>query len=233
MKTGRNEPCACGSGKKTKHCCGKNDPGMAQSNRIGLIIGAIVVVAAVGVIASMRNETKRDPFSPFETSTAAPTETAAVAAPPVTSTAPADAPVAKPGPQPPGPAPAGKVWSPEHGHWHDKVETDPNVKIETTQLPAPAASAQPAVNIPKPNIPTPPGKVWSPEHGHWHDAATGVAPVTEIPAELESQMKPPGAPAAPAGMVWSEEHKHWHKSAGPTTATTTTSAPAPATTTNP
>lgn len=21
---------------------------------------------------------------------------------------------------PPGPAPAGKVWSPEHGHWHDK-----------------------------------------------------------------------------------------------------------------
>jgi hypothetical protein len=22
-------------------------------------------------------------------------------------------------PQPPGPAPEGKVWSPEHGHWHD------------------------------------------------------------------------------------------------------------------
>lgn len=24
-----------------------------------------------------------------------------------------------PAPQPPGPAPAGKVWSAEHGHWHD------------------------------------------------------------------------------------------------------------------
>jgi len=24
-----------------------------------------------------------------------------------------------PGPQPPGPVPAGKVWSTEHGHWHD------------------------------------------------------------------------------------------------------------------
>lgn len=23
-KTGRNEPCPCGSGKKYKHCCGKN-----------------------------------------------------------------------------------------------------------------------------------------------------------------------------------------------------------------
>lgn len=24
-----------------------------------------------------------------------------------------------PGPPPPGPAPQGKVWSYEHGHWHD------------------------------------------------------------------------------------------------------------------
>ncbi|HPR90006.1 MAG TPA: SEC-C metal-binding domain-containing protein, partial [Synergistaceae bacterium] len=23
-KTGRNDPCPCGSGKKYKHCCGKN-----------------------------------------------------------------------------------------------------------------------------------------------------------------------------------------------------------------
>jgi len=25
-----------------------------------------------------------------------------------------------PKPQPLGEAPAGKIWSPEHGHWHDK-----------------------------------------------------------------------------------------------------------------
>lgn len=248
MKTGRNEPCACGSGKKTKHCCGKSDPALATSNRIGLAIGAIVVVAAVAVIASMREGSKRDPFTPFESS--APTSTAtsstapavpAVATPAATATSPADVPEAKPGPQPPGPAPAGKVWSAEHGHWHDKVEANPWVNVQmipeggkpSSQAPSAAtpASAPATVNIPKPNVPTPPGKVWSAEHGHWHDAATGVAPVKEVPPEVESQLKPPGVPAAPAGMVWSEEHKHWHK-AGAATATTTTTT-APATTTSP
>lgn len=228
MKTGRNEPCACGSGKKNKVCCGKNDPGMATNSRLGLIIGAIVVVAVVAVIASMREGPKRDPFSPFDASTpapaSAPTDSAA------TSTAVTDAPVAQPGPQPPGPVPAGKIWSPEHGHWHDKVDTASNVKFETTQIPAASATAAAApANIPQPNVPTPPGKVWSPEHGHWHDAETGVAPAAEIPPDIEAQIKPPGVPSAPAGMVWSEEHKHWHK-AGAVTATTST---APAGTTNP
>ena len=50
--------------------------------------------------------------------------------------------------QPPGLPPPGKVWSEEHGHWHDV---------------GPGASTQP------PGLP-PPGKVWSEEHGHWHDA---------------------------------------------------------------
>lgn len=27
----------------------------------------------------------------------------------------------KPGPPPPGEAPAGKVWSYEHGHWHNAI----------------------------------------------------------------------------------------------------------------
>lgn len=228
MKTGRNEPCACGSGKKTKNCCGRNDAGMATNRRLGLIIGAIVVLAVVAVIASMREDSKRDPFSPFDASTPAPAPADAAA----TSTAVTDTPAAQPGPQPPGPAPAGKIWSPEHGHWHDKVETDSNVKIETTRIPAsPAATAAAApVNIPQPNVPTPPGKVWSPEHGHWHDVETGAAPVAEIPPDVEAQIKPPGVPSAPAGMVWSEEHKHWHKAEAVTATTATT---APATTTNP
>ena len=37
-------------------------------------------------------------------------------------------PMAAPGtltPQPPGPAPEGKVWSPEHGHWHDAPAVTP------------------------------------------------------------------------------------------------------------
>jgi hypothetical protein len=49
---------------------------------------------------------------------------------------------------------AGRVWSAEHGHWHDVAGTrDPG-----------------AASIPQPPGPAPPGKVWSPEHGHWHDA---------------------------------------------------------------
>jgi hypothetical protein len=236
MKSGRNEPCACGSGKKTKHCCGKNDPALAKSNRLGLGIIAIVVVAAVGVIASMREKPKADPFSPFETSKPAPTQTAAatpVTAPPAAT---ASAPVGRPGPQPPGPAPKGKVWNAEHGHWHDKAEANPWVKVETSGASGNTSSAvvqqgstAPA-KFPKPDMPTPEGMVWSPEHGHWHDKATGAAPPTQIPAEVQSQMRPPSAPAAPAGMVWSEEHKHWHKAGATSTAVTTTS---PATTTNP
>lgn len=46
-------------------------------------------------------------------------------------------------------APPGKVWSSEHGHWHD--------------APGPPREA-------------PPGKVWSEEHGHWHDAEGAPAP---------------------------------------------------------
>jgi hypothetical protein len=47
-------------------------------------------------------------------------------------------------PRPEGPAPPGKEWSEAHGHWHDIAGVSP---------PGPA----------------PPGKVWSEEHGHWHD----------------------------------------------------------------
>ncbi len=60
--------------------------------------------------------------------------------------------------RPPGPAPPGKVWSPEHGHWHDA-------------RPAPATPGQ--ALVPRPPGPAPPGKVWSPEHGHWHDTLPG------------------------------------------------------------
>ena len=56
--------------------------------------------------------------------------------------------VASPGAEQPDGAPPGKVWSVEHGHWHDA---------------ATGGSAPPGT--------APPGKVWSAEHGHWHDEA--------------------------------------------------------------
>ena len=52
-------------------------------------------------------------------------------------------------------APPGKVWSEEHGHYHD---INPS-----------SALPQQNLSIPRPEGPAPEGKVWSQEHGHWHD----------------------------------------------------------------
>ena len=49
--------------------------------------------------------------------------------------------------------PANRVWSEEHGHWHD-VNT-PHAK---NSMKRPLGAA-------------PKGKVWSEQHGHWHDVA--------------------------------------------------------------
>jgi hypothetical protein len=51
--------------------------------------------------------------------------------------------------------PPGRVWSPEHGHYHD---------VDGGETRSAARS------VPRPPGPAPPGKVWSPDHGHWHDA---------------------------------------------------------------
>ncbi len=60
----------------------------------------------------------------------------------------------------------GRVWSAEHGHWHN---------ADGTEL-----GSAPAANfVPQPPGPAPEGQVWSPEHGHWHDAVTGQAPTGE------------------------------------------------------
>jgi hypothetical protein len=48
-----------------------------------------------------------------------------------------------------------RVWSAEHGHWHDASGRELG-----------AGASVPAA----PTGPAPAGKVWSAEHGHWHDA---------------------------------------------------------------
>ena len=61
--------------------------------------------------------------------------------------------------KPEGEAPPGKVWSAEHGHWHDAKNPhdafSAGMKKSRDQL--------------QRQDEAPPGKVWSPEHGHWHD----------------------------------------------------------------
>ena len=61
--------------------------------------------------------------------------------------------------KPEGEAPPGKVWSAEHGHWHDAK--NPHDAF--------TADKEKSRNQLQRQGETPPGKVWSPEHGHWHD----------------------------------------------------------------
>ena len=63
---------------------------------------------------------------------------------------------------PPAPseaAPPGKIWSQEHGHWHDDPSVSPS--LPNVQSVIEPKSQPPGI--------APEGKVWSPEHNHWHN----------------------------------------------------------------
>ena len=52
-KTGRNEPCPCGSGRKYKACCEGADRGGTTRNRLMLlVVGGAMVAAILAGIAS-------------------------------------------------------------------------------------------------------------------------------------------------------------------------------------
>ena len=60
--------------------------------------------------------------------------------------------------------PPGKVWSPEHGHWHD----EPVSKRLTPKLLGKEGVNK--ITVPPIDKNKPPdGKVWDEEHGHFHD----------------------------------------------------------------
>ncbi len=153
MRVGRNETCPCGSKKKFKSCCaGKN----TVPKGLIVLLAVFAIIAGIAFIPRGDKGKSATPLSPAPRAAAA-----------------------RPGPQP-GPAPPGKVWSTEHGHWHDiktgagtnpassiKVEQSPGIK---TKVPLTTVATPVTGNVPQPAGPVPPGKVWSPEHGHWHDA---------------------------------------------------------------
>jgi len=106
--------------------------------------------------------------------------------------------------------PPGKVWSPEHGHWHDATAT--STPLSTPLIPQPSIPTTESTS--EPPGPAPPGQVWSPDHGHFHDApststplSTPLIPQPSIPT-TESTSEPPGP--APPGQVWSPDHGHFH-----------------------
>ena len=136
-KQGRNDLCHCGSGNKFKNChAGQTNNNFNQQWVIVGIIGGIFLL-----------------FYFMDSGTSTTTINNSIP----TSVIPQDR--ARSATPPPGEAPPGKVWSPEHGHWHN-ISTN-----SESMLP----SAESNIPQPQPLGEAPPGKVWSSEHGHWHD----------------------------------------------------------------
>ena len=97
--------------------------------------------------------------------------------------------------QPPGPPPPGKIWSPEHGHWHNLRN------LGDLNQPGQVPDTAKGPPFAQPPGPVPEGKVWSTEHGRWHNIVSDTTPKGPFP-------QPPGP--VPEGKMWSPEHGHWH-----------------------
>ena len=94
-KIGRNDSCNCGSGKKYKACHGKSKEKSSHLWTITIILVLLIFWFFVFEPIALFTKKNSSPNSIRPTSSK------------------------KLNPEP-GKAPPGKVWSPEHGHWHDK-----------------------------------------------------------------------------------------------------------------
>jgi hypothetical protein len=55
-KTGRNDLCSCGSGKKSKKCHGIKTESQRQSKLLMIVVGGAVLAALAAVVASVTTE---------------------------------------------------------------------------------------------------------------------------------------------------------------------------------
>jgi len=56
MKTGRNAPCPCGSGKKYKQCClDKQSSSTVFQKLLALLVALIIVGGLIGVVMAFRS----------------------------------------------------------------------------------------------------------------------------------------------------------------------------------
>lgn len=90
-KLGRNDLCHCGSGKKYKNCHMNIESSGRGWNKAFVVATILVVLAGIGIVGYVTNTQKNAEAQGGYT----------------------------PAPPPKGEAPPGKVWSYEHGHWHD------------------------------------------------------------------------------------------------------------------
>ena len=98
MKTGRNEICHCGSGKKYKQC-----HQLRKNNQSTQLLYLAFISMAIVTTFFFGNEI----FKPADTSSSLLPKPFSIEN---TQTLK----------RPNGDAPPGKIWSVEHGHWHDK-----------------------------------------------------------------------------------------------------------------
>ena len=141
MKHKRNEPCACGSGKKYKQCHAKLNN--RQNNQF-LVIGLIAVVAIIiFFIDTNQSYSNRDQILQGSLNNQFTTARKS---------------------QPESDPPPGKVWSVEHGHWHDAPSSNNLDQISRIK---PTTNNSQNKKYDKNN--PPPGKVWNEQHGHFHD----------------------------------------------------------------
>jgi len=92
-KMGRNDLCHCGSGKKYKNCHMDSETSSIGMNKAFIIAAVLVALLAIGVVGYYTNAANNK----IE----------------------AQSKGFNPSPPPDGEAPPGKVWSKEHGHWHN------------------------------------------------------------------------------------------------------------------
>lgn len=180
-KQRKTDPCHCGSGTQFRYCHGapqevEEEAPLTQRNPRRVFLFLVLVLSPLAVLASFSQGQPEDTvnrvWSPehghYHTldgreigAAAAAPQAAAVDGEPAAPSGDAPDPTVAPGPAPPG-----KVWSPEHGHWHD---ADPE------------AGADPLQNEPwdhqyrieRPDGPPPEGMTWSESHGHWHPSDGG------------------------------------------------------------
>ena len=108
-KTGRNELCPCGSGLKYKRCCALKEAEAASKSGVVVLLVLLVLVGGGVICAAVMVINAQG-----ERQEAADQKTEVVRRSPGQLT-----------PQPPGQVPEGKVWSPEHGHYHDADQSPP------------------------------------------------------------------------------------------------------------
>ena len=128
----RNDPCHCDNGKKYKNCHGKE--GSRKSYPWSLWAAILVLIVVFSLIPDKpqsKNNLASKPYIPKDINSKNRTNSK---------------------------APPGKVWSVEHGHWHDIKDganiSQFNIPNSKGKVDAPEATSS--------------GKTWSKEHGHWH-----------------------------------------------------------------